>query len=129
MIDMCVLRVSHVLAHVGVCMEAFISGAETSVEEEKDMTVDSGPVGSTDSIFHAEQMETEGDGEEQITRRKKVDGPMVSTGVRVVLGDSDDDDDHAQSEGLRILVMVAAIWTMNCTTESRSIHLRANHGF
>ncbi|EAN78008.1 hypothetical protein, conserved [Trypanosoma brucei brucei TREU927] len=101
MIDMCVLRVSHVLAHVGVCMEAFISGAETSVEEEKDMTVDSGPVGSTDSIFHAEQMETEGDGEEQITRRKKVDGPMVSTGVRVVLGDSDDDDDHAQSEGLR----------------------------
>nr|CCC93732.1 unnamed protein product [Trypanosoma congolense IL3000] len=96
MMDLCVLRVTHVLAYVGICLEAFGSEAIADQRNTSDVETgcDSHQIKENDANCHGGVVRNDESGaEEFVTRRKKVDGPMVSTGSRIVLSDSDDDDD------------------------------------
>ncbi|KAH9582049.1 hypothetical protein LSM04_003524 [Trypanosoma melophagium] len=96
MFEMCILRLSHVLAYVAMCVDAV--GSEGVMEQPSD--VDN--LVKKNKIEEKENMEKEEEKnekvEEEVFRRKKQDGPMVATGTRVVLSDSDSDNDDDEND-------------------------------
>ncbi|EAN94317.1 hypothetical protein C3747_40g168 [Trypanosoma cruzi] len=94
MLEMCVLRVAHVLAYIARCVDAFAGGDEgaevspqTQQQQQRQLSLE------------RESVKNEGGEEEKIVRRQKQDGPMVATGTCVVLSDSDGDPSDVDEEG------------------------------
>ncbi|RNF05144.1 hypothetical protein TraAM80_04704 [Trypanosoma rangeli] len=81
MFEMCLLRVTHVLAYIAKCVDVLggTDGGEETPQEHQQPSTENGGV---------EKEDNEG---ENVFHRRKQDGPMVATGIRVVLSDSDSD--------------------------------------
>lgn len=85
------LRVSHIATYVAACVDALVApeeGGQMTVSEELLAT---DPASAQIPLaVRRDPLENE---EKDIVRRKKKDGPMVSTGTREVLSSSSDTDD------------------------------------
>ncbi|ORC93035.1 uncharacterized protein TM35_000023610 [Trypanosoma theileri] len=98
MFEMCILRLSHVLAYVAMCVDAI--GGEGEVEQPAVVEKPAKKEKMEENNDNEEEKEAEEEEkndkveEEEVFRRKKQDGPMVATGTRVVLSDSDSDNDN-----------------------------------
>lgn len=104
-----ILRVSFVTTYVAACVDAIASESEVppSVASLGNETIspnlvkpDPLPIGKKveESTLESVSKEKE-EKEEDVVRRKKKDGPMIATGIREVLSDSDSgDDDEAKKK-------------------------------
>ncbi|RNF00642.1 uncharacterized protein Tco025E_08753 [Trypanosoma conorhini] len=98
MFEMCLLRITHVLAYIAQRVDA-LDGTDEAEEQppQKQQQQKQPDVANENGKGEA------GEGEE-ILRRRKPDGPMVATGSRVLLSDSDSDlsdaDEVGQVKGL-----------------------------
>ncbi|CCW60019.1 unnamed protein product [Phytomonas sp. EM1] len=107
--DLCILRVEHVLEYVADCVEALKSendaatGATSSVTLEQSSCAP--PIktigANAPDIPSGRQYgdEKPRDGEDDVPRRRRKDGPNVATGVRIELTESSADDEDEDAGG------------------------------
>ncbi|KEG09662.1 hypothetical protein DQ04_04851040 [Trypanosoma grayi] len=100
MFEMCVLRLTHVLAYIAVCVEALSGENEEATGPPLDTNT---PISKSEQEKLDVVAVEEGEEEEDVVRRKKQDGPMVATGACVALSDSDSDGEDGEEAPVQTL--------------------------
>lgn len=109
--ELCILRLEYVLAYVAVCVDALVGSAASNEAaaaaaalEAEALARQAAAEEELAKAAQAEELAAEAAQEpaqpkrpeEDVVRRRKVDGPMVAAGTRVTLDDSSSDDDHEE---------------------------------
>lgn len=90
-----ILQLEHVLAYVAVCADALVAAHE----EEGNLEVKEDPMAELQDAPVERQKEHQTPktpADDSVVRRKKPDGPMIATGTRIALTDSDEDGEDEE---------------------------------
>ncbi|CAM43916.1 conserved hypothetical protein [Leishmania braziliensis MHOM/BR/75/M2904] len=113
----CILRLDRVLAFVATCTDAFYAenekeaaaAAKTKMKAMAEDNAAKAMLADSAAAAAAQKSTAEQGTDEAMVRRRKPDGPMVATGVRIELADSSDDEQPEDTEKTQAKLMVVSV--------------------